>query len=283
MLRSGISRSFVALPGLGIAMVWIFTAICALVYAAGSEKKDDPNTPALPDVPKLSSFAPVKDLADQVQNYIKEIETTLADEQEYKDSEGKIGRCSNTLAVIALCLGMHDEDNQYKTRAPAIIKTARELAAAADYQSAKKAFDAVKAAAEGKLPARGDLKWEKVASLPDLMKQVPNINTKLKRNIKGAKFKSKSKDTAGYTAAIAAIAQGSMADAGAAKNPQEINEWYQFSAQMRDAAGAANAAIHAGNEPAAAEAMQKLAKSCTDCHAVFHPEAILTEESESEK
>ncbi len=185
--------------------------------------------------------------------------------------------------MIALCLGMHDEDNQYKARAPALIKAARELAAAADYQSAKKAFDAVKAAAEGKLPTQGELKWEKVASLPDLMKQVPNINTKLKRNIKGAKFKTKAKETAGYTAAIAAIAQGSMADASAAKNPQEIKQWYGFSAQMRDSAGAANAAIHAGNEPAAAEAMQKLAKSCTDCHTVFHPEAILTEESESEK
>ena len=249
----------------------------------GVGKKEDPNTPALPDVPKLSSFAPAKDLADQVRVYIKEIETTLADEQEYKDSEGKIGRCTNTLAVIALCLGMHDEDNQYKARAPALIKAARELAAAADYQSAKKAFEGVKAAAEGKLPTQGDLKWEKVASLPDLMKQVPNINTKLKRNVKGPKFKTKAKDTAGYTAAIAAIAQGSMADAGAAKNPQEVNQWYAFSAELRDSAGAANAAIHAGNGPAAAEAMQKLAKSCTDCHTVFHPEAILTEESESEK
>ncbi len=120
MLRAGISRSFVASMGLGIAMVWIFAAVCALVSAAGSENKEDPNTPALPDVPKLSSFAPAKDLADQVRDYIKEIETTLADEQEYKDSEGKIGRCANTMAVMALCLGMHDEDNQYKARAPAI-------------------------------------------------------------------------------------------------------------------------------------------------------------------
>ncbi len=31
MLRAGISRSFVALPGLGIAIVWIFVAVCACV------------------------------------------------------------------------------------------------------------------------------------------------------------------------------------------------------------------------------------------------------------
>ncbi len=282
-MRTGIGRSFAASPGLGIAIAWILAAVCVLASAAGTDKNEDANAPALPDVPKPSSFAPAKDLANQVRNYINEIETTLSSEEEYKDSEGKIGRCTNTLAVIALCLGLHDEDNQYKARSPALIKAAEELAAAADYQSAKKAFDGVKAAAEGKLSARGELKWEKVASLPDLMKQVPNINTKLKRNIKGAKFKSKAKETAGYTAVIAAIAQGSMADTSAAKKPQEMKQWYGFSAEMRDAAGAANAAIHAGDEPAAAEAMQKLGKSCTDCHTVFHPEAILIEESDTEK
>ncbi len=252
-----------------------------LALAGGAEKKEDADAPAPPKAPKLSSFAPAKDLAGQLQDYIKEIDSTLASEDEYKDSEAKIGRCTNTLAVIALCLGLDDEDNQYKTRAAALIKAAQGLAAAGDYQSAKKAFDAVKAAADGKIASQEKLKWEKVASLPDLMKQVPNINTKLKRNIKGAKFKTKAAETAGYTAAIAAIAQGSMADTSAAKNPQEINEWYRFSAAMRDAAGAANAAIHAGNEPAATEAMQKLAKSCNDCHAVFHPEAILKEESDN--
>jgi hypothetical protein len=282
-MKTEICRSSAAWPGFGIAAAWILAALCVLASAAGTEKEDDPNKPALPDAPKISTFAPAKDLADQVRVYIKDIDATLESEQEYKDSEGKIGRCTNTLAVIALCLGMHDEDNQYKARAPALIKASQALAAAADYQSAKKAFDGVKAAADGKLPAQADLKWEKVASLPDLMKQVPNINTKLKRNVKGAKFKTKAKDTAGYTAAIAAIAQGSMADTGAAKNPNEIKQWYGFSAQMRDAAGAANAAIHSGNEPAAAEAMQKLANSCTDCHTVFHPEAILTEEADSEK
>ena len=283
MHRAAFDRSLAALPGLGITIAWMFAAGCGLVSAAGSEKNWTADRPAPPDAPKLSCFAPAGDLVNQVRDYIKEIETTLASEEEYKDSEGKIGRCTGTLAVIALCLGLHDEPNEYKARAAALIKAAQELAATTDYQSAKKAFDGLKAVAEGKVRLQGELKWEKVASLSDLMKQVPNINTKLKRNIKGAKFKTKAKDTAGYTAAIAAIAQGSMFDTSAAKNPQEINEWYGFSIQMRDSAGAANAAIHAGNEPAAAEAMQKLAKSCTDCHTVFHPEAILTEESDNEK
>ena len=118
-----------------------------------------------------------------------------------------------------------------------------------------------------------ELKWEKVAALPELMKEVPLVNTKLKRYIKPEKFKKKAKDTAGYTAVIAAIAQGSMADTSATKSPDQVTQWYKFSAAMRDNAGALNAAIHKGDQPAAASAMKKLAQSCDDCHAVFHPEA----------
>ena len=94
-----------------------------------------------------------------------------------------------------------------------------------------------------------ELKWEKVAALPELMKQVPVINSKLKLNTKPAKFKKKAKDTAGYTAVIAAIAQGSMADTSATKSADQVPQWQKFSAAMRDDAGAVNAAIHKGDEP----------------------------------
>jgi hypothetical protein len=261
-------------------VLWILSLSCLLASAAADEKAGA-EAPPLPAAPKLSSVAPAKDLVGQVDDYIHEIDSALASEDEYKDSADKVARCAHTLAVISLCLGLHDEDNQYKARAAALIKAAQLLASAADYASAKKAFDALKAAASGEPKTATQLKWEKVAALPDLMKQVPNINNKLKRNIKGSKFKTKAADTEGYTAAIAAIAQGSMADTAAAKDPHQVKQWYDFCAAMRDAAGQTNAAIHAGNEPAATQSMQKLAKTCNDCHAVFHPEAILDEESVS--
>jgi hypothetical protein len=268
------------LQTMGSIIVWAIIICSAQATAQQVEIKD---IPPLPQPPKLSSFAPAKDLADQAPKYIRELEAALESEQEFKDSAEKIGRLTNTLGVIALCLGLHDENNEFKPRAAALIKATKELAAAVDYQSAKKAFDALKAAAESNGESTANLKWEKVASLPELMKQVPNINTKLKLNITGTKFKTKAKDTAGYTAVIGAIAQGSMADVSKAKNPQEVKQWYEYMAMMRDAAGEANAAIHAGNQPVATEAvMKKLAKSCDDCHKVFHPEALLLEEKAAE-
>ena len=113
-------------------------------------------------------------------------------------------------------------------------------------------------AATGSGTPGGELKWEKAASLPDLMKQVPMIHTKLKLFVKGKYFKKKARDTAGRSAAIAAIAQGSIADTSATKAAGQVKQWQTLMAAMRDDAGAVNAAIHAGDQPATTAAMKKL-------------------------
>ena len=223
------------------------------------------------DTPKVSTFAPAEDLAGQVGQYIKAMKSVVADEQEYKDSEGKIVRDASTLAVIALALGLHDQDSKYKANAGALMKAAQDVAATKDFESAKKAVAALEAVAEKEGTAGGDLKWEKVAPLPELMKQVPMVHTKLKLYVKGANFKKKAKDTAGYSAVIAAIAQGTIADTSATKNADQVKLWQKFSEAMRQDAGEVNAAVHKGDEAATAAAMKKLNQSCEDCHAVFKP------------
>jgi hypothetical protein len=246
-----------------------FVPVVVLLATIGTLLALNPAPSATADeAPKVSAFAPAKDLASQAEWYIKDLEKIVASEDEYKDGGEKIAKEANTLVVVALCLGLHDEDSKYKESAGAVVKAAQDLAAAKDYASAQKAVAAVKAAAESKSDVK--LKWEKVATLPELMKQVPVINSKLKLNIKGSKFASKAKDTAGYTAVIAAIAQGSMADTSATKGDDQVKQWKEFSAAMRDDAGAVNAAIHKGDEEAAGKAMKKLAQSCDDCHDVFH-------------
>jgi hypothetical protein len=225
------------------------------------------------DAPKVSLFAPAEDLAGQLDQYVQALKKSTADEQEYGFDKDKIARDANTLIVVALALGMHDEPNKYKATAGALMKAAAQVAAAKDYASVKKAVAAVEEAAAGNGRADVELKWQKVAALPELMKEVPLINTKLKRYVKGAKFRSKAHETAGYTAVIAAIAQGTMADTSEAKKPGQVEQWREFMAVMRDAAGAVNAAIHRGDKAAADKAMKELTQSCEQCHAVFHPEA----------
>lgn len=242
--------------------------------ATGGVLASIPAPPAgMPPPPKVSAFAPAADLAIQVEKYVKGLEKVVAEDDDFNYIREKIANEANTLIVIALALGLHDEPNAYRDRAGAIMETAAALAVAADLASARKAVAAVRQAADGKRKSALELKWGPAASLPELMKQVPLINTKLKRNVKGERFQSKAKLTAGYTAVIAAIAQGSMADLSETKDAAQVKQWYEFMAAMRDAAGALNAAIHNGDGPAGAEAMKKLSQSCNDCHAVFHPEA----------
>jgi hypothetical protein len=225
--------------------------------------------------PKVSTFAPAEDLVRQADKYIKTMKSTVASKEEYDDSEGKIGRDSNTLAVITLALGLHDKANKYKANAAALIKAAQVVAATKDYAAAKKTVAALEKVAADDGEGGNKLKWEIVASLPDLMKQVPMVNTKLKLCLSKTNFKKKAKDSAGYTAVIAAIAQGVIADTSATKNAEQVKQWQTFSKAMRDHAGAANAAIHKGDQAATDKAMKKLNQSCEDCHAVFKPDVAV--------
>ena len=222
---------------------------------------------------KVSSFAPAEDLVNQVDYYVGRLEDAVQLEEDYQDSAGKIAKDSNTLIVIGLALGLHDQDNKYKSRAGALMQAAAGVAATKDHAAAKKAVAAVKAAAAGQGPPNANLKWEKVASLEQLMKQVPLIESRLKRGLKPSRFEKQAEKSAGYSAVIAVIAHGSMADTSAAKNDQEIAKWKDFCVQMRDAAAAVNAAVHAKDQAAAmATAKTTLSKSCDDCHVVFHPD-----------
>jgi len=243
--------------------------------AQGAPAKEKPKTEATgkPE-PKESTFAPAEDLENQMADYLKDLQASVVSEQEYKDlPEGKITRDANTVIVIALTLGMSDQENKYQASAGALMKAAAELAATKDYASAKKAVEAVVAAA-GSAGGGSQLKWEKVAALDQLMKQVPLIHTKLKMKTEGARFKSKAKDTAGYSAVIAAIGQVSIADTTQAKNDEEIQKWRTLCVDMRDTAGAINAAIHKQDRDAANAAMTRLQQNCDDCHKVFHPAAL---------
>ena len=221
----------------------------------------------LPPAPPLSTVVAAEDLVDQVEYYVEELEECVENSEEYEDSVEKIERYSNTLAVIALAVGLHDRGSRLSKAAPVLVKASQQVANAKDYASARSAVSSMKAA----LTASGNpatLKWTKVAHLHPLMEQVPLINTRVKRYIR--RFEKGVPYIKGNSAALVAIAQGSMANADETEAPDKVVEWYKYCAQMRDAAGALNKAVHNNDESAAEVAMEALQQSCDDCHAVFH-------------
>ncbi|WP_347246518.1 hypothetical protein [Thermogutta sp.] len=227
----------------------------------------------IPPAPKASTYAPAADLVKAVDDYIAGIADILESQEDFKDLQAKVIKDAETIAVLALVLGLHDENTPYKAAAPALIKAARELSAAAakDYASAKKALGALEAAKSSVGDPNG-LKWEKVASLKELMEQVPLVNSRLKRNMR--RFERQAEVIAVDSAVIAAIAQGSMANLDETNKPENAEQWFQFCAAMRDAAAQINKAAKAKDAAGAEKAVTALAKTCDDCHAVFHPEAL---------
>ena len=222
------------------------------------------------DVPPASTFAPAKDLASQVSEYVEDLEKAVADKNDFEESKAKVARSASTLAVIGLTLGLHDEDSKYKKAAPALVKACQETAEAKDYDAAVAGVAAIKKAIKSCDGDPSTLKWEKAASLKELMEVVPLINTKLKRYTRGKRLTSKADDTKGYTAVIAAIAQSSTFNADETEKPTETAAWEKFCVQMRDAATKTNKAIDAADADKVEAAMGELQQSCDDCHEVFH-------------
>src|SRR3990172_4942456 len=99
-----------------------------------------------PTAPKVSTFAPAKDVVSQIGTYVGRLEESVESEDAFKEAEAKLAKDSNTLILLALAAGLHDEDNKLKAAAPAIMKAAQELAKAKSYAAAKAGVAAVKKA-----------------------------------------------------------------------------------------------------------------------------------------
>ena len=249
-------------------------ALLAMALVAIRSIAADGNV-AMPPAPPVSKFAPVDDLTAQVEFYLKRIDGVLEDKDDFDDaSVTRLKKDANTLAVLGLVLALHDKDNRFKNGSGDLIKAAQSLAAASDYDSAHAAYLELKKAANGESASDSTPKeWQKVASLGQLMKQVPTINTQLKRGVGTAdRLKRMQNESAGHAAALAAIAQASMADTHEVKNPADMDKWYQCCAEMRDAAGEVNAAVREGDHAKTTAAMLRLAKSCETCHQAFRIE-----------
>ena len=221
--------------------------------------------------PALSKVVPPDDLLKQVDLYVASFREGLADSQTYADKSRQITRDAHCLAALALVLAKHDQDHRLRAASPALLAAAQQLAKAKDFDAAKKAFGAVGDAADGKVGPAGDVKWERVASLGQLMKQVTFVNNRLKRNMR--RFDERKEDNLRDAAVLAVIAQVSVYDTHEVKDPADLDKWYQWCDAMRDAAADVNARIRAGDKPAAEAALANLGKSCESCHETFRVRA----------
>lgn len=228
---------------------------------------------------------PIADLVGQIDEYVEKLGKTLEELDgtvNYKNDGDFVVRDANALTLVALAVGKAEADSKYKKAAPGIIKTATELAAATQYDAAKKAYDALKTA----LTSEGDpstLEWTKTAELQPLMKAVPNLSSTLTRLTNTErKLKTQLKKPErifGTLAALAVIPQGSIANVKDTSKPDAVAEWKKECEQFRDAAIKANIAVHSFAEEKIDyktywAAFKEMTEACDKCHKEFYPSAV---------
>jgi hypothetical protein len=220
---------------------------------------------------KISSFAPADDLIGQVDFYIGRLDEALADPENFDAAkQSRAWKDSNTLAVLALMLSAHDETHALKSSMRVMLKGAQAMAAADD--SARRAgqgLATIKSARAGTAQPGDAIPWEKVASVPALMKQVPLVHAGLRRGVTPNRLKRMAKQSAGQSATLAAIAEAALLDDEYAKSPEEAARWSAFCVEMRDAAGEVNSAVRGSDQARVDAGMKRLLESCDACHAKF--------------
>lgn len=220
---------------------------------------------------KPSTYAPAKDLESQVQFFLDRIKEDLEDESKYDETHiNRVVRDANTLAVLSLVLGKHDETNRFQAAAGAMLGGSLGLAGKSkNHAEAKAAYDKL---VEATTTPRGSatLTWKSVGDIAELMNQVPTLNTNLRGTVRSdARFDKLRDKAAGLAATIAAIAQVSVFDDSYCTNQADRTDWIELSGLMRDAAYEVNQAVRHGDQEAAIEGLKPLQRTCDDCHAQF--------------
>lgn len=245
----------------------MFLAICVLAVSVTTAFTADPPAPAKP-----STYAPAKDLIEQVTFFLDRIETDLEDKDAYeREVQERVEKDANTLAAIAAILHAHDSEHDKQAAAGVLILPAKELAKnVKDHAKATEAFKKVQTAME--VTSGGgaaEPKLTDVADLVQLMKQVPIVNNSVRSGVTGPRFARLKEKTAQAASTLAAIAEVSAYDESYVGDDEEKALWMKICFEMRDASAAVAKATRAGDQETAKKELDRLVKTCDDCHLKF--------------
>ena len=217
-----------------------------------------------------SSYAPIGDIDNQFEYFIKRLEKNLDDVSDYgKDRQENVEKDASTLAVLALVLAHHDSDGESKNNAGDMLTVAQTLVGSvASHAEAKAAFDKLRST-QSAVGSGEPVEWKPVANLSVLMQQVPIVNNSLRRGVRSRRFKRSIDRTAGLAATLAALAEISALDTTYCVDDEDTRVWREICAEMRDAAARVNRAVRNTDQQAAQKGLDLLVETCDKCHHRF--------------
>ncbi len=221
---------------------------------------------------KVSSFAPTKDTIAQLKAFMKAIGKDLSDKEDFgEDQHNRIALNGQTIAVLALTLGMHDEKNDVKSNAGEVFDAAIELADNAEsFDDASKSYQKLEETLETKDSSERELSWDESVDIAALMKQVPIVNKSVRRGVDDERrFERTAKKTAQKVVTLAAIAHVSMMNTDYCGDEDDEKEWKKICADMRDACTDVYKALMAKDQKKAQAGNDRVVETCDACHHKF--------------
>lgn len=222
------------------------------------------------EAPAVSTFAASDVLTAEITALVEKTKKSVATEKSYDAATARVEKDGATLAALAVAVGLHDEDNQLKSAAPALLHAARNLAECDNQADAKAALSAIEAAIASGAGEQDEPSWdESAAAIESLMKQVSYLNTQLRRGVRKGKVRRPESAVAQATV-LAVLSQAVICDGEDwAEDDEQLAAWNEMAAEMRDAAVAMRDAAAAEDGAAAEAGKERIEQSCKTCHEAF--------------
>jgi hypothetical protein len=248
-------------------IIWVYAALVSASLLGMAFVWAEP--PAAELLTKPSAYAPSKDLQYQLVYLTDRIEGDLEKPEKFDRRVKRVVRDSNTIAVLALVLGNHDEENPLRGRSASVIAAATDLAnKATNHADAQAAYKRLTEALQSPT-GQGQVPWSCVGDIEAHMLQIPQLDTSLKSAVKPSRFATSQDKAAGLAATLAAVAHISMFDDTYCSDALDHQDWVELCLCMRDSATDLHSAIRAGDAAAADRAFRPLGRSCDECHEQF--------------
>ena len=221
------------------------------------------------------------DLERSFDLYLKKLERDLEDlgmNPNFSDGVESFYRDSNTLALLALAIGLSSEDSPRKKAMPEVLSATIAASGVKNLEEARASVAAIQKAldSEGDLSA---LKWEKVARLEPIMKKaLPSITTEIKRLSRSEKTLTRSNNlekVIGDAATLVVISVGCRPNVDETLAPTEKELWESYCDRLYSTARDLNQKASAfregnGSFDEFSAAFKALDATCnTTCHEKF--------------
>lgn len=248
-----------------------------------TEPKPAPSTAAAPAAGKGGGIAwqtmlPMEELQSEVKSIRNSLTKTMANQGTFNQNFKPISQDGAELAALAGIVLEHPEAVGWKDKAQYVRDFSAQVSQSAvglgkeNFDKTKAAFQKLSSVLDGSIPAdAGDVPetrpFNEAASRKGLMKRIERAKDWLKQDVNSeAKFKSKSSEIqheAGVLAALATVITTNGYEY------HENDDYQQFAKSLIDGAKEAAAASKDESYDKFQQAVDKVNKSCTDCHGSY--------------